>query len=127
MNGYLLDTHILIWWLADAPQLSAKFRQLLEHEQDAVFWVSAASVWEIGIKQSVGKLSVSANLIEAIQNNNFQMLSITAQHATYAASLPLHHKDPFDRMLIAQATLEHIQMLSQDSVFHAYLPFPMLI
>ena len=126
MSGYLLDTHILIWWLADAPQLSAKFRQLLEYEEDAVFWVSAASIWEIGIKQSLGKLSVSADLIAAIHNNNFQLLSITAQHADYAARLPLHHKDPFDRMLIAQSTLENIQMLSQDSVFQAYLPFPLL-
>jgi PIN domain nuclease of toxin-antitoxin system len=125
VSRFLLDTHILIWWLADAPQLKPEIKRMLECD-DAVFYVSAATVWEIGTKQALGKLSVAADLLLAIRGNDFQLLSISAEHADYATKLPLHHKDPFDRLLIAQASLENIAIISQDGVFALYMPFPFL-
>lgn len=125
MNRFLLDTHILIWWLNDSPQLKPVIKQMLESNNDS-FYVSAASVWEIGTKQTLGKLTVSADLLTAIRDNDFELLSISAEHADYATKLPLHHKDPFDRLLIAQATLENMTIISQDSIFESYMPFPFL-
>lgn len=95
MNQYLIDSHILIWWLSDAPELSTEIKQLIENKQNTI-WVSVATVWEIGIKQTLGKLKVSENLLTAIANNDFKLLRINEYHADYAAKLPLHHKDPFD-------------------------------
>lgn len=125
MNRFLLDTHILIWWLSDAPQLKTIIKNMLESSDDT-FYVSAASVWEIGTKQALGKLNVSADLLTAIRDNDFELLSISAEHADYATKLPMHHKDPFDRLLIAQASVEQIAIISQDSIFEAYMPFPLL-
>jgi PIN domain nuclease of toxin-antitoxin system len=125
MNRFLLDTHILIWWLNDSPLLKPVIKQMLENNNDS-FYVSAASVWEIGTKQALGKLTVSADLLAAIRDNDFELLSISAEHADYATKLPLHHKDPFDRLLIAQATLENMTIISQDSIFESYMPFPFL-
>jgi PIN domain nuclease of toxin-antitoxin system len=125
MNRFLLDTHILIWWLNDSPLLKPVIKQMLENNNDS-FYVSAANVWEIGTKQALGKLTVSADLLAAIRDNDFELLSIGAEHADYATKLPLHHKDPFDRLLIAQATLENMTIISQDSIFESYMPFPFL-
>jgi len=119
MNRFLLDTHILIWWLNDSPQLKPVIKQMLESNNDS-FYVSAASVWEIGTKQTLGKLTVSADLLTAIRDNDFELLSISAEHTDYAT------KDPFDRLLIAQATLENMTIISQDSIFESYMPFPFL-
>ncbi|MFC4952694.1 type II toxin-antitoxin system VapC family toxin [Acinetobacter puyangensis] len=91
-----------------------------------MIFVSAATIWEIGIKQSIGKLYVSDHLLQDIVQHGFELLNISAQHADYAAKLPLYHRDPFDRMLIAQASIEQIPILSTDNLFKLYLPFPFI-
>ncbi len=99
---FLLDTHILLWWLGNEPKLSYQIRAVICHPKNTIF-VSAATVWEMSIKKSLGKLSVPNNLLEKLKDNNFIVLDITAEHGLKVTDLPLHHKDPFDRMLIAQA------------------------
>ena len=125
MSHYLIDSHILIWWLSNAANLNTNIKQIIEN-QDNTIWVSVATIWEIGIKQNLGKLNISEDLLVAINNEDFKILRINENHANYATKLPLHHKDPFDRMLIAQATIENIPIISQDEIFHQYLPFPFL-
>ncbi|MCH7336727.1 type II toxin-antitoxin system VapC family toxin [Acinetobacter sp. NIPH 2699] len=125
MNRYLLDSQILIWWINEAEKLPQSICQLIENKQNTIF-ISVATIWEIGIKQSLGKLYVSDHLLEDIAKLGFTILNISAQHADYAAKLPLHHRDPFDRMLIAQASIEQIPILSADQLFTLYKPFPFI-
>ena len=125
MSRYILDSHILIWWLADAPELTIESKLIIENADNEIY-ISAASVWEISIKQKMGKLYVSDNLLQIIADSGFNLLSMTAKHAEYAAKLPMHHRDPFDRMLIAQASIEEVCLISHDSIFKNYLPFPLL-
>src|SRR5271170_7525645 len=99
----LLDTHVLLWWLGESSRLPRAARDAIA-ASDAVY-VSAASAWEIGIKTSQGKLDFPGDLGQELLRNQFQPLSISIRHAVAAAALPLHHRDPFDRMLIAQARL----------------------
>ena len=115
----LLDTHILLWWLADDPQLGQAARDRITDPAQRVL-VSAASIWEIGIKQAIGKLKVPEPILQAIQDGGFEELTITGHHAELAACLPEHHKDPFGRMLIAQAKLEGLILVTADSAIHAY-------
>ncbi|MDP8953468.1 MAG: type II toxin-antitoxin system VapC family toxin [Actinomycetota bacterium] len=82
--------------------------------------VSAASVWEIAIKQTIGKLSVDGRVIDHVERNGFERLPISFEHGERAGSLPLHHKDPFDRMLVAQAQLERLTLVTRDRHFDAY-------
>lgn len=114
----LLDTHALLWWLADA-ELSAFAREAIA-EPDNVVVVSAANAWEIAIKKSLGKLSAPDDLAEQIEINGFPPLPISIAHAQAAGALPRHHDDPFDRMLIAQALLEGLTVVTQDERFAAY-------
>lgn len=115
----LLDTHALLWWLADDPQLGRKARAAIGQAGNVVY-VSAASVWEIEIKRAIGKLSAPDNLIEAIEASYFEMLPMNAVHATRAGRLPPHHNDPFDRMLIGQAMVEDLSLVSRDGAFKDY-------
>lgn len=116
--GFLADTHIVLWSIADDPRLSALYREILA--SDAVVFVSAASVWEMSIKRSLGKLDVPDNLAELLPQMRFTPLAITAEHAQAVATLPLHHSDPFDRLLIAQARLEGLTIMTADPQFPAY-------
>src|SRR5438093_8868214 len=97
----LLDTHVVLWWLTDDPTLSADIKARLDHEPDV--YVSCATIWEVATKQAIGKLKAPADLPERVRDSGFRPLPITADHAIAAARLPLVHRDPFDRMLIAQA------------------------
>jgi PIN domain nuclease of toxin-antitoxin system len=115
----LLDTHAYLWWLADDPKLGARARDSMA-DPAAIVYVSAASVWEISIKIQLGKLDFEGDPVKEIWSNGFVELPMTAQHADHAGRLPRHHDDPFDRMLIAQAKLEHLQLVSTDSVFESY-------
>ncbi len=115
----LLDTHILLWWLADDEHLPAP-AVLTIADPDTEVVVSAASAWEISIKQAAGRLDAPEDLLDAIAGNDFGMLPITAGHAMAAGRLPAHHADPFDRMLIAQAQLEDLTLVSVDRRFSAY-------
>ncbi len=114
-----LDTHVLLWWLDDHPALSNAEREAILDPGNLIV-VSAAVIWEIRIKQSIGKLEISDDFITVIQEQGFELLSITAAHAYAAGSLPLHHRDPFDRMIIAQARMEKLCVISHDAIFSRY-------
>lgn len=114
----LLDTHALLWWLADA-ELSDDARRTIADPANEVA-VSAASVWEISIKRALGKLRTGDDLLEAIAASGFQPLGISLRHAEVAGALPPHHADPFDRMLVAQAREEGLVVISRDRVFDRY-------
>ncbi len=113
----LLDTHILLWALSDDPALSQRHRAALE---TAEIYVSAASIWEIGIKKALGKLDVPSTVFDVAIQAGCRSLSITWTHAQEAAALPSHHADPFDRMLIAQARCDGLTMVSADKMFRSY-------
>ena len=116
----LLDSHAFLWWLLDDPQLGAGARVRIA-SAEAIVFVSAASVWELKIKERLGRLQLlDVDLVREIEENRFFELPIAARHAACAADLPLHHKDPFDRMLIAQTQLEDLTCVSQDPVFAKY-------
>lgn len=115
----LLDTHVLLWWLADDPALPVAARVAIADPGTTVV-VSAASVWEISVKQAAGRLDAPDNLIEAIEHNDFDILPITAPHALAAGKLPPHHADPFDRMLIAQAEHDRLTLVTVDRRFAEY-------
>lgn len=114
----LLDTHVLLWALADPRRLPAGFRQELDA---AEVFVSAASIWEIAIKNSIGKIDVDPRAVhEAVELAGFQHLHVTGLHAAAVSQLPPVHKDPFDRLLIAQAQAEPLQLVTNDAQLAAY-------
>lgn len=115
----LLDTHALVWWLADDPRLSTQVREIVA-EQAEVVAVSAASAWEIAIKQALGKLDVPDDLDEQIQAGGFMALPITIADALAAGRLPRHHEDPFDRMLVSQALIHDLTVVTHDERLVAY-------
>lgn len=114
----LLDSHCLLWWLADQP-LSGLATAALSDPQNDVF-VSPATIWELEIKVALGELTVDGDLVDAVEASGFDWLPISAEHARNAARLPPHHRDPFDRMLIAQALAAGCTVVSRDSVFQQY-------
>lgn len=115
----LLDTHIYLWWLNDDKQLSQKAREFIYEAETA--YVSSVSIWEAAIKSGLGKLTVNIEeLVDAIDNNGFTELPFTAIHAAKITALPLHHRDPFDRALIAQAMTEPLRLLTADKVLGQY-------
>jgi PIN domain nuclease of toxin-antitoxin system len=116
---FLLDTCALIWSLEDNPCLLPEVREQISDSLNEVF-VSAISVWEIEIKRKKGQLKTPENLIQTIIETDFSFLSITEYHAVKAASLPDYHKDPFDRLLIAQAMLEKMVIITSDTQFVKY-------
>ena len=114
----LVDSHVGLWWLDDHPGLGPESRERLEVAEDVFF--SVVTPWELGIKRSLGKLVMPDGLAEALTAAGFRPLSITVAHAERAPLLPLHHHDPFDRMLIAQAQLEALTLLSADDMLRHY-------
>jgi PIN domain nuclease of toxin-antitoxin system len=118
----LLDSHILLWWLAGSRKLGSKALRHLT-QADAKLFVSAASWWELGVKKSLGRLDVDWPHTRVIlQRNQIVTLDVTFDHADAAADLPFHHGDPFDRMLVAQATVEGFVLLTRDKRLKAYGP-----
>ena len=115
----LLDTHILLWWLDDHASLSVKAREAIA-DMDNLIVLSAAVIWEIRIKQAIGKLKMPPVFYDAIKQQGFEMLAITSDHAYAVGDLPQHHRDPFDRILIAQAMLEGLTLLTHDEMFKKY-------
>ncbi|MGD0947161.1 MAG: type II toxin-antitoxin system VapC family toxin [Candidatus Binatia bacterium] len=116
----LLDTHAFLWWLSDDRKLCTAARDAIR-EPHAIVHVSAATIWEIAIKAKLGRLDVrDSDLVAEIAANGFAELAITARHAQSAGALPQHHDDPFDRMLIAQAQMEDLILVTHDSRFRRY-------
>jgi len=119
----LLDTHALLWWLSDDSALSRASRKIIADTKNTLV-VSAASAWEIATKVRLGKLPTAASLAADFTGNldreRFQLLSISVEHALRAGLLPGSHRDPFDRMLIAQAQAENLPIVSKEKLFDAY-------
>jgi PIN domain nuclease of toxin-antitoxin system len=119
----LLDTQCWLWWFAQPERLNEEAIAHIADENNEL-WLSVASIWEIGIKVAIGKLPLPDPLDSYISSRMAQLgmrsLEITASHALQAAALPLHHRDPFDRMLIAQAQIEEMTLVSADSMFNKY-------
>ncbi len=115
----LLDTHALLWWLDDNPTLSEQARTAIADGENLVL-VSAVVIWEVRIKQALGKLKVPRNFRSELDNQLFEMLDIKVEHAHTVGDLPPHHRDPFDRMLVAQATVEGLTIVTRDLRFKKY-------
>jgi PIN domain nuclease of toxin-antitoxin system len=117
----LLDTHSFIWFVTGNSRITSKVRSQIENNENLL---SIASVWEIAIKFSIGKLNLGMSIQELVDeqiiNNGIELLSITTEHLAVVADLPLHHRDPFDRLIIAQATVEQIPIVGIDKVFDSY-------
>lgn len=117
--NFLLDTHTMLWWLNNDPDLSDNAYKVISDGKNMIF-VSAASIWEIRIKEALGKLIIPKNFKEKVKEQSFEMLSITTEHAHEISGLPLLHRDPFDRMLIAQARYERLTIISRDPIIKKY-------
>ena len=113
----LLDTHVLIWW-DEGRRIAAEARRAIE-EADTVY-VSAASAWEVAIKTGLGRLRPTRTVEQAASESGFLELPVTFHHAERVTGLPPHHRDPFDRMLVAQAAFEELALVTRDPVFARY-------
>ena len=125
---YLLDTHTLLWYLTDDPQLSSKAKNAINNP-DTNKYVSIASIWEIAIKLSIGRLELSMPFIALKQQlvmNGFDLLSISFEHTLQLITLDRHHGDPFDRIIIAQAQAENFIVISKDKNFVKYIGLQLL-
>ena len=119
----LLDTHVLLWWLRDDPRLSPTARTMMADGRTELLW-SAASSWELAIKVRIGKIRLpSAPRIyvpQKLREQNLTPLSVEQSHALQVAELPLHHRDPFDRLLVAQCQVERLPLLTSDRLLRQY-------
>ena len=114
----LLDTHVLLWWLQGAPLAEEAAEKIADTSNDVI--VSAATVWELSIKRQLGKVDMPPDLVEQCRSEGFALLAMDARHADRAGSLPLHHTDPFDRMLVAQAEIDTLILVTRDRALAAY-------
>lgn len=118
----LLDTHVALWAIADSPKLPKRARELLELPE-AVVWISVASVWEIAIKHALGRGDMPVSSQDAVsyfRESGYRFLAIEPEHAVAVETLPTHHQDPFDRILIAQAVVEPMRLVTHDSIVASY-------
>ena len=115
----LIDSATLIWWFADDPQLGPEAARIIENPGTEAF-VSVASVWEISLKRGIGKLRVEGDVAEWMEAGLMHDLPIRVDHAVRAGALPMHHRDPFDRMLVAQAQVEGLVLLTPDAALRTY-------
>jgi PIN domain nuclease of toxin-antitoxin system len=119
MRRLLLDTHALLWWLDDDPRLGPKAREMIRDGRNAAY-VSAVTAWEISIKKALGKLGAPEGLGAIVEDEGFVELPITFFHGERAGALPPVHQDPFDRMLVAQAQAEGLEILTADPAISRY-------
>ncbi|MCK6527953.1 type II toxin-antitoxin system VapC family toxin [Myxococcota bacterium] len=115
----LLDTHAFLWWCGDDPRLVPAAREAIR-QSDADVWVSAASAWEIAIKAALGRLSLPGSVAEAAEASGFRQLPVSFAHAELVGELPPIHADPFDRLLIAQAQVEDLVLVTHDGMLLDY-------
>jgi len=115
----MLDAHAALWWLADSPRLGDAARRQIADESNLLL-LSAAVVWEVAIKRSLGKLDAPPDFAATLLRAGAEPLAVTWEHGEGVASLPWHHRDPFDRMLIAQATIEEAAIVSHDEALRPY-------
>ena len=121
-NRFLIDTHTFIWLIEDDPKLPDSSKQLIDDLENDIF-ISIASLWEMAIKISIGKLKLAGVLAQAIDElyaRNIKILPIDSLHVLRVQNLPLHHKDPFDRIIISQSLVENITIISIDEIFDNY-------
>lgn len=116
---YLLDTHILLWWLIDPNKIKPKARKIISDKTNPIF-VSSVSFWEMAIKQSIGRLNLPHNLLETMATESFKILPILPEETLSIADLPLLHSDPFDRLLIMQAKLQDLIIMTRDTQIIEY-------
>ena len=120
---FLLDTHIFLWFVNDNPKLSDHLKDLIEDENNASY-LSIASLWEMSIKYNLGKLTLAPNYEEFIEEevvkSSINLLNIELEHLKINATLPFHHRDPFDRLIIAQSLAEELPIITVDSAFDKY-------
>jgi PIN domain nuclease of toxin-antitoxin system len=114
----LLDTHVALWAITGDATLGEEFLDRLRHDPDIL--LSPVSLWEITIKQTAGKLAGPPDLAEQVRDMGFRELAVTHRHAIAAGRLPLHHRDPFDRMLVAQAAVEGVTLATRDASIALY-------
>lgn len=120
---YLIDTHMFIWFVENSPKLSSSIKNLIEDENSEIF-ISIASLWEVSIKTSINKLQLNRKyeeISDVLSDNLIEILPIYFSHTVENNHLPFHHRDPFDRIIIAQAIVEEIDFISADAVFDDYL------
>ena len=125
----LLDTHVALWAITDSPRLSTRARALIE-DPNATIWVSAASLWEISIKHGLGRGEMPVSGPDALaffQEAGLRILSIAAEHVVAVAAIPPHHQDPFDRILVAQAQVEPMHLITHDPLVAKYDPAIILV
>jgi len=115
----LLDTHVLLWWLDDSPNLSAAAKEAIADPGNIVA-VSVASLWEIAIKKGIGKLDLPDDFEEVLSHQGFELLDVKPAHTFGLHALPLLHRDPFDRMLVAQARAEGLRIVTRDTWIQSY-------
>lgn len=121
--NYLIDTHAFLWFSAGSSELSQTAKSLIESKSNRIF-ISIASLWEISIKTALGKLNISnefETVIDDVIENYIDILPINFSHLVKQTKLPFHHNDPFDRIIIAQAIVENLNIISKDSKFDDYL------
>lgn len=116
---YLLDTHIILWWLEQPEKLSKKTRDVIQDRKNRIF-LSSVSFWEMAIKQNIGRLKLPNNILEVLTAEGFDTIPLSPDEALSVAGLPQIHKDPFDRMLIMQAKLNDLVMITHDKTIAQY-------
>ena len=120
---YLIDTHVFLWFVSNAKELSQTAKTLIEDGQNEIH-ISIASLWEISIKTALGKLTINGNyesVIADVNDNAIQILPVNFTHTVEQNRLPFHHRDPFDRIIVSQAIVEDMSLISADAIFDGYL------
>ena len=116
---YLVDTHIFIWWMKQDKRIKKEIKSILQDPQNYIY-LSIATVWEIVIKKKIGKLKIPHDWKVTLKESNFLLLPISLEHVYKLENLPLHHRDPFDRMLVSQAIVENATLITGDNKLWQY-------
>ena len=118
MSRFLLDSHVFIWWVNADPRLNMRTIESVRRTSDV--YVSAATIWELSLKNAKGKLEEKRSLIALAEESGFKLLAVQPEHAEAAATLPYHHRNPFDHMMLAQAKVEGLTLVTHDRILSSY-------